>query len=847
MTSNFRNMPWIQLGVERGLFRINDVEGTITYLEIGKSYNLTHPEEKTRSKVYLELIDTYKYPPSRIDLEVVGPRREPKLPADIVVYLDDDKEHVFAVVEIKAASSAANIEEAKRQGLGNANLLNAKYLLVVAGTEWIAYSLSVHPPRVSILEKHRLADLPIQYGQEPQYRFLKGDDQNDLKKSSYSELDTKFQLCHEEIWEGGKRDPAIAFDEISKVISSKLSDERFTPHGEPYQFQIGTFETHKDIADRVIALYRDVKKRNPGVFTSEIDLPESILYRLVEHLQDVSLRNTDLDAKGRAFENFLGKIFRGEYGQYFTPRQIVEFMVKAADPTERDRVIDPACGSGGFLLYSMKNVMDAVKLKYHNDKETIDRLSWEFAHNQIFGIEINDRIARVAMMDMVIHDDGQSNIECNDALADYENFNPAKAISKNKYDILLTNPPFGKRIIKQEKEYFPSYYLALGQSGKPKSSQMSEILFIERCIDLVIENGFIGIVLPDSAFTNKKNIPVLEFLLDKTQILGVVSLPAHTFVPYGAQAKTSIVFLRKKARKEKLSDYPIFMAHVEHIGYDATNRQERNDLPHILDEWQLFKSNNFQYPEFKQLRNDLWIAKVNFSQLKNKLDVEAYSKEYIDVIKTIHASTNRSMQVLPLSELCFNLFPGVGPKKADYSDNGIPIIKTATISKITNQFGLIAWENVEYLDEVKYGDSSKCLLENDILIQSVAHSKNYIADKVARVDRTINQGTKVLALSKFVIVRPDPQKINPVYLYVYLSSNLARKQYTHFIRGMSAEIYEFDLRHLLVLVPTEAQQTDIVDSYKKLLKEYQELQRRITNTKNRMDILEGKILSSSYY
>lgn len=618
----------------------------------------------------------------------------------------------------------------------------------------------------------------------------------------------------------------MAFDEFSKVISSKLYDERFTLGGEPYKFQIGTNEGHKDVADRVRQLYSDVTESNPDVFSQSIDLPNNILYRLVQNLQPVSLRNTDLDAKGRAFENFLGKHFRGEYGQYFTPRQIVEFMVEVAAPGERDRVIDPACGSGGFLLYSMKYVMEAVRSKYHEDAETVARLSWEFAHRQIFGIEINERIARVAMMDMVIHDDGQSNIECNDALDDYEKFSPAKEISGDRYHVLLTNPPFGKSVTPEDKDYFSEYSLALTERGKPKSSQMSEILFIERCIDMVVASGLIGIVLPDSAFTNKRNIPVIEHLIDNTQILGVVSLPEHTFHPYGAQAKTSILFLRKKGSNEHKHDYPIFMAHVEHIGYDATNREDRNDLPLVLTEWNSFRANSSLYPEFKQLRDGLWIAKVMFSQLANKLDVEAYSQEYMELLRTIHASKSETMNVLPLSELSLRIFPGVGPKKAQYADSGIPIVKTATVSKITDQFGVIAWEKVEYLDDEKYGNSQKFLLENDVLIQSVAHSKSYIADKVARVDRKLDYDTKALALSKFIVVRPNTIRIDPVYLYIYLSSIYARIQYDHFIRGMTAEIYEFDIKNVWVLVPTREKQKEIVDRYQNLLSKYYELKRQ---------------------
>ncbi|MEM3771683.1 MAG: N-6 DNA methylase [Candidatus Micrarchaeia archaeon] len=230
-----------------------------------------------------------------------------------------------------------------------------------------------------------------------------------------------------------------------------------------------------------------------------------MIFRIVEHLQDISLRSTDLDAKGRAFENFLGKLFKGEYGQYFTPRQIVEFMVEVIDPDEDDFLIDPACGSGGFLLYSMKHVLNKITQKYKEDKETINRLNWDFSHKQNFGIEINDRIARVDMMDMVIREDGYTNIECNSALISYKGFNPAKKIQSNKYDIVLTNPPFGA-VVKDK------YLLKNFELGRDRKAQRTEILFIERCLDLLKPDGKMGIVLPDGVLTNSSPQYVRDFI-----------------------------------------------------------------------------------------------------------------------------------------------------------------------------------------------------------------------------------------------------------------------------------------------------------------------------------------------
>jgi len=826
----------IEEAIKKGIIKIKDDK--VIYPN-GKSYNFKDPEEKVRARVFIELVEKYKYSEKRLDTEVTGPRREPKLPADIVVYEDDEQEYAFIVVETKAESTKKDIDEAKREGLGNANLLNAKYLLVVCASEQMSYNLEKHPSTVDKLEKYRIADIPVKYGREPKFRFKRGDKENDLRKATFKELDNKFQLCHDEIWEGGKRDPAVAFDEISKLIITKLYDERYTPHGEYYKFQIGTYEEPKDVASRINEIYKTVQERNFEVFKGDIELPDAMIFRIVEHLQDISLRNTDLDAKGRAFEQFLGKLFRGEYGQYFTPRQIVEFMVSVLDPDETDYIIDPACGSGGFLLYSMKHVLEKVTKKYKEDKETIDRLNWDFSHKQIFGIEINDRIARVAMMDMVIHEDGHSNIECNDALLDYAKFDPRKAIKPNKYNIVLTNPPFGKRIKSNEKDYFKNYVLA-----KNKKSEMSEIFFIERCLDLVKEGGKIGIVLPDSAFTNKSNIPVVEYLLKRAKILAVISVPQLTFIPYGSMSKTSLLFLQKLKENEKIKDYFIFLAHVEHVGYDATRREDRNDLPLILNEWNEFKKDSTNYHVHKQLMKDLWVSKINYSQLKNKLDVEAYSKEYLEILEKINQIGKRKgYSISPLSQLCLpnGIFAGVGPKKSDYKNKGIPIIKTATIKKVTDRFGVIDWNIIEYVDESKYKDSKKFLQKNDILIQSVAHTKEYIADKIAILDNIPKEIKNILALSKFLVIRPDISKINPYYLLVYLSSNFGRNQFKHFIRGMTAEVYEFDIKNISIIVPPEKKQEEIAKTFIDHIEKYMELKRQITDTKEILDKIEDEI------
>ncbi|GAI43622.1 unnamed protein product, partial [marine sediment metagenome] len=266
---------------------------------------------------------------------------------------------VYIVVETKASASESEIDTAKREGLGNANLHLAEWLLLVCGEEELIY-LVKDRPALKNLDNCRKGELPISYGKSPEYKFRKGGDIfEELRKASLNELQNKFQRCHDAIWASGQRDPAEAFDEMSKLMFAKIYDEKFTKIKAYYKFQIGTHENPFVIAKRIEdELYKKARDKEPDVFREEIKLPDEIIFDVVSILQDISLIKTDLDAKGRAFEQFLGKIFRGELGQFFTPREIIEFMVKLIDPGYDEIIIDPACGSGGFLLYSIKHIID---------------------------------------------------------------------------------------------------------------------------------------------------------------------------------------------------------------------------------------------------------------------------------------------------------------------------------------------------------------------------------------------------------------------------------------------------------------------------------------------------------
>ena len=205
------------------------------------------------------------------------------------------------------------------------------------------------------------------------------------KPSEETGLTSVLSKCHDALWQGGKLAPTDAFDELAKILFIKIRDEKKARlDGEPYDFQIKTHETSVSVAARIKTLYQDAKAQDPEVFTKDIEVDDKPLFSVVNHLQGINLNETDLDVKGVAFERFLGSYFRGDMGQYFTPRELVEFMIKMIEPLHEEQILDPACGSGGFLLYTMDYMHNRASKFY--DKGSKDHYAYwhDFAEKTAF-------------------------------------------------------------------------------------------------------------------------------------------------------------------------------------------------------------------------------------------------------------------------------------------------------------------------------------------------------------------------------------------------------------------------------------------------------------------------------
>ena len=567
-----RQTDFLQIGEQKGYIERLDGGTRIHYVAPDKKYKFTDPEEQVRARYYVELIERYQYPENRIDLEVSVPGRTPHVLADIVVFRDSYKKNPFIVVECKKDEiSEAGFEQAIQQGFGNCNALRGHYAAVIAGNTRRFFNVKDFESQER--ERNVIADIPVGYGEVQRWRYKKDDPDWDLQAVGREDLTRVLGKCHDTLWQGGKLAPTDAFDELSKILFIKIRDEKkLRVKGDPYDFQIKTRETSKSVADRIKALYQEAKTRDPEVFTEDVKVDDNPLFSVVNHLQGINLNQTDLDVKGIAFERFLGSYFKGDMGQYFTPRELVEFIINMIQPDHEERILDPACGSGGFLLYAMEHIQKEAS-RYYEEGTPEHYNHWhDFAEKYLFGIEVNDAIARVAKMNMILHDDGHSNVVGNDALVNFNKlYEQNRGFEKESFDIILTNPPFGANIKKEEKPYLDDYKL-----GKRRNSQKTEILFLERCFDfLKWGTGKLAIVLPDGILNNSSLQYVRDYIEQHYRILAVVSLPQTAFKHYEAGVKPSILFLQKFSEEE----YSLYQANIHRI----TGENEAIYMPRVTE------------------------------------------------------------------------------------------------------------------------------------------------------------------------------------------------------------------------------------------------------------------------
>jgi type I restriction enzyme M protein len=557
------------------------------------------PEERRRQEIEKRLVEDWGYPKELIDIGVGIQFGSQKFgEADIVVFRDltskDPNRNAYIIVEVKRENRKDGIEQLESY----INATTAEFGIWYNGRD-IAFIRRLRKPH----QFQEISRIP-RYGET--FEDLERQPTKDDLKPAFN-LKARFDEIHNYLYANEGFLKEKLFGEVIKLIFMKIVDEK-SPRKEIW-FWISEREYEemlkegisKSFMSRIQKLWEETNKAYPEIDDKLLLKPLSIA-EVVRRLQEISFMKTRDDVKGTAFQTFIHENMRGDRGEFFTPQPAIELAVGILDPQYHESVIDPACGTGRFLIWAMEH----VKKKYNLDARGVA----EYARVHIAGIDINPDLVKVAKMYMVLYEDGWSNIFSANSLLPFdelEKIAEKMAVPKparpepNKFDILLTNPPFGTkgkinnhRILAQfdlaHKWKYDEKQKKWIKTSQLLGEQTPEILFIERCWQLLKPYGRMAIVLPDGILTNSTLGYVRQWIMDRARILAVVSLPPETFIPYGAGDKASILFIQKIPEEEleelKKEDYPIFMASLEKIGYDVRGRTlfKRNEKGEYINE-----------------------------------------------------------------------------------------------------------------------------------------------------------------------------------------------------------------------------------------------------------------------
>lgn len=584
------------------------------------------PEEEVRQKYIGRLVDKYGFELNQMAQEVQvsnSQRGQGRAMADIVIWKSakdkNENNSPAIVVECKAEHITVR-EEDYFQGYNYASWAGADFFVTTNLKETRIFKVIKGKIPKKLEEVINIPDASIINNSKKVDELLK-----QTKAFTRDEFSKLLFKCHNIIRNNDKLSPEAAFDEISKILFIKIRYERDNTGAQIFSAKEfkdarASYEKYrpKDGVEFYQFLFQQTKEdfKDDDLFDPNevIRIRENSFEAIVKELEIYNLSTTSDDVKGIAFEKFLGKTFRGELGQFFTPRTIVDFMVEVLDPQEGEILCDPCCGSGGFLIRSFEYVREKIeneiqdakeKIKKEtftseyeslpeNEKEIIDekvntqfaKLNYELDINNpnsrlrtlsydcIFGTDANPRMSRTAKMNMIMHGDGHGGVHHNDGLLN------VNGVFENRFDIILTNPPFGsrveknwkiteadkytdvERIKKYQKRYGPAYDKALEQVnkniGKPllslyktgSMSTLTEVLFIERCLNLLKPGGRMGIVLPEGVLNNTNLQRVRDFVESKAKIILITSIPQDVFIASGATVKPSLLFFKKFTEDE---------------------------------------------------------------------------------------------------------------------------------------------------------------------------------------------------------------------------------------------------------------------------------------------------------
>lgn len=474
----------------------------------------------------------------------------------------------------------------------------------------------------------------------------KNDPFNDMNAFFHSTLFKKenllkiFEEIHDHIYANDGLSPQQALEEIVKILFVKFFDE----NANQKQFVISEQEYSSlkqgqkvsDFAARIDNLFAHTVQAYPDIFAPDerIRLSHEALGFTVSRLQHTSFSASSQDAKGLAFQKFLSRQEKHGRGQFFTPEPVIDFCVQIIQPDPHETIVDPACGSGGFLMSALKY------LKYRfADADLSDIIS-----KNLWGFDINRSIARIARMKLLLEANAKTNIFCANSLDNLDEFLSA---NPQGFDIVLTNPPFGAGGKIADRQILEQFDLGCKWAEKEnrymKTEKIcprpAEILFVERCLQLLKPGGRMGIVLPNGHFENPSLAHMRYFIRQKAKILAIVNLPQETFVPFGTGVKTSLLFLQKQSISSD-SSYPVFFGKIKKLGYQGNKnaspvyRKDRNGYAVKDEQGQPVPDEDFSglvrnYKNF--LKGNREETQNSFSlsseELKSRFDYDFYAPE----------------------------------------------------------------------------------------------------------------------------------------------------------------------------------------------------------------------------
>ena len=598
---------------------------------------------------------------------------------------------------------------------------------------------------------------------------------------------------------GATRDEVLA-QQLINIIFCKIYDEKYTAPDEIVKFRAGIDEKPKEIEKRILDLFKEVKTNLPEVIDGEdkITLDTKSLMFIVGELQNYSLMESERDVVADAFETFIGHALKGGLGQFFTPRNVVKMIVDILQPNENDKIIDPACGSGGFLIESLKFVWGKIDEKYN-------KLGWtevekskkkiETATKNFRGIDKDYFLSKVAKAYMNLVGDGTTGIFCEDSLENPKNWrSEAKTkIELGTFDILLTNPPFGSKIpvVGEDKlKQFEVGYKWKQDKGsgkwikttKLKEQEEPQVLFIERCLSLLKDGGRMAMVLPSGILGNEQEAYLRQYILSKGHLFAIVELPFETFSPH-VTINTNVLFIQKGKSDTK----DIFISINEFCGHDKKGRAiEKDDIPNIADFYKKKSVNDLNF----FIKQDL---------LENSFVAKRYLKKYIDNLEKIEQS---QYDVIDFDDIITSVHNGANIDDASIyveKKQGIPYILVKSITKEGINF-----ENLKYIKQ--------SLTTNRDVIKNTVDENSIVMTRAGNsgIASNIPPDLKSAVASGFLINIKIKKDIDPYYIVSFLNSEYGQMQLERISSGSILQsIRSSDLKKIKIILPPKEIQNRI--------------------------------------